>query len=120
MNPLPNCRSASSRLCAGHRSRKFSAVDLPSSGSETLSVSLEGGAPAGRRYDVEAKRIEGDAEVLGQGFCARSVGRPDLSLFLPTGRYRVRLLENGVEGPTKELSLDIPGVRGQVRLSPPR
>jgi len=86
----------------------------------TLSVSLEGGAPAGRRYDVEAKRIEGDAEVLGQGFCARSVGRPDLSLFLPPGRYRVRLLENGIEGPTKELSLDIPGVRGQVRLSPPR
>ncbi len=86
----------------------------------TLSVSLEGGAPAGRRYDVEAKRLEGDAEVLGQGFCARNVGRPDLVLFLPPGRYRVRLIENGREGPVKELSLDIPGVRGQVRLSPPR
>jgi len=95
-------------------------VELVADRVATLSVSLEGGTPAGRRYDVEARRLEDGAEVLGQGFSARNVGRPDLVLLLPPGLYRVRLLENGVAGPTKELSLDIPGVRGQVRLSPPR
>lgn len=95
-------------------------VDLTAERLATLSVSIEGGVPAGRRYEVEAMRIEGDADVLGQGFCARHVARPDLTLFLPPGRYRARLLENGTAGPLKELSLDIPGVRAQVRLSPPR
>jgi hypothetical protein len=89
-------------------------VELVAERLATLTVALEGGAPAGRRFDVEARRIEGDAEVLGQGFCSRHVARPDLSLSLPLGRYRVRLLENGREGPAKELALDIPGVRAQV------
>ncbi len=95
-------------------------VELVAERLATLTVALEGGAPAGRRFDVEARRIEGDAEVLGQGFCSRHVARPDLSLSLPLGRYRVRLLENGREGPAKELALDIPGVRAQVTLSRPR
>ena len=80
------CARATSRPPPPRRSR-WAPWSPPTSSSSpsasaTLSVSLEGGAPAGRRYDVEARRLEGDAEVLGQGFCSRNVA-PSRPLALP-------------------------------------
>ena len=85
-----------------------------------VQASVEGGVPRGRRYELECVRVEPEGEATAQGWYDRLVGRADLELLLPVGRYRLRLREGARVGPWNELSLEAPSTRASIRLSAPR
>lgn len=89
-----------------------------------VQLTVEGGVPKGRRYDLECVREEEDGErsveVTAQGWWQRAVAASDLELALPTGRYRLRLREGGRLAPWTALSLERPATRVALRLPPPR
>lgn len=85
-----------------------------------VQVAVEGGVPRGRRYELECVRVEPEGEATAQGWYDRLVGRADLELLLPVGRYRLRLREGARVGPWNELSLEAPSTRASIRLSAPR
>jgi hypothetical protein len=85
-----------------------------------VQASVEGGVPRGRRYELECVRVEPDGEATAQGWYDRLVGRADLELLLPVGRYRLRLREGARVGAWNDLSLEAPSTRASIRLSAPR
>lgn len=92
----------------------------PFLGACRVRLAVEGGVPRGRRYELDFRRVEADGEVTAQGWYDRLVGRADLELSLPPGRYRFRLTELGRVAPWSELLLEGPSTRASVRLPAPR
>ncbi|MFO0931276.1 MAG: hypothetical protein U1E39_01055 [Planctomycetota bacterium] len=85
-----------------------------------VQASVEGGVPRGRRYELECVRVEPDGEATAQGWYDRLVGRADLELSLPAGRYRLRLREGARAGLWNDLTLETPSTRASIRLTAPR
>lgn len=85
-----------------------------------VQASVEGGVPRGRRYELECARIDDDGEATAQGWYDRLVGRADLELLLPTGRYRLRLREGARVAPWTDLTLERPSTRASIQLLAPR
>jgi len=81
-----------------------------------VQVHVEGGIQAGRRLTLRAYRLEGKHAVLAQGFEARRLARADHELHLPTGHYRLVLVDGDREGPPHDLVLARPGSQAVVRL----
>jgi len=86
----------------------------------TIRTSLLGGVGAVRQWDLSARRVEGDVEVEGQGLRIREVGRADADLRVPSGRYRLRAVVGGSEGPTVDVDVEGSGVQASVDLRPVR
>lgn len=85
-----------------------------------VQAAVEGGVPRGRRYELECVRVEDDGEATAQGWYDRLVGRADLELLLPVGRYRIRLREGARSAPWSDLTLEQPSTRASIRLAVPR
>jgi hypothetical protein len=85
-----------------------------------VQAAVDGGVPRGRRFELECVRVDDDVEVTAQGWYDRLVGRADLELSLPTGRYRLRLREGARVAPWTDLTLEQPSTRASIRLASPR
>ena len=93
-------------------------LELKAADLANLRVSLVGGIASVRSWELVARRVEGDVEVEGQGFVVRGVGRADVDLELPTGRYRVRAVVESTEGPAMDVDLSAPGTHASIDLRP--
>ena len=94
-------------------------VNLTSKTLATIRVALVGGIAVVRNgWELVARRLEGEAEVEGQGFVLRGLGRADADLHVPSGRYRVVARLDGEEGRPSDVNLEGVGVQASIDLQP--
>jgi hypothetical protein len=77
--------------------------------------------PRGLPHEVRVlcRRREGEQEVLAQGWSVVSAAPGIVDVPLPTGTYRLSVLDGAREGPSRAWTFERAGSQAEVELSPP-